>query len=461
MKKLILTILIIPFLLSTGCEEEEKTDPVSPPSTEKSVASCEGCHTNYSHLKEVYTPDPPDPGGGGCGGETPHIEPYDRAYLGGDGYEHFKTTVHGKMPCTTCHNGVDSTDSKSVAHSGDFLKKPSLHAEEKCASCHSETVGRTKNSLHANGWGQKNMLSLRSGMGNIPDGFEQLTELMKEGYDINCAKCHATCGDCHVNRPKAGGGGLYRGHDFTKKPDMRDICITCHVSRGGHAYMGVAPGTVPDVHLINASFTCMNCHYQNEVHGDYNLHDQRYKVTTKPLCKNCHGGVDNSNAYHTAHMNTFSCNTCHSQDYNNCGSCHIGGEGARIHSYQGYKIGMNPIPETKPYKYALLRQSLSAPDSWSNYGVEQLADFDAAPTYKYTTPHNIIKITTRTGYKDSTGTWQLYNNCYEGCHISKNPDGSFNNKELYLFDADCEEWEKSANVNIIVDGKLPVNWEFE
>jgi hypothetical protein len=305
------------------------------------------------------------------------------------------------------------------------------------------------------------MVSLRAGLGNIPDGFDQLSDMMKQGYEVNCAKCHATCGDCHVNRPKAGGGGLYKGHDFTKKPDMRDICITCHTSRGGHAYMGVASGTVPDVHLTKMSYTCMNCHTQDEIHGDYNLHDQRYKMTSKPSCKNCHSGINNSNDYHTAHVNTFSCNTCHSQNYNNCGSCHIGGIGARIPSYQGFKIGMNPIQGIQPFKYSLLRRSLSAPDSWSNYGVSQLADFSAAPTYKYTSPHNIIKITSRTGYKDDTGNWHLYENCTQACHISKNSDGSFNNKELYLFDEDCEDWEKEANTNIIVNGKLPASWEVE
>ena len=41
---------------------------------------------------------------------------------------------------------------------------------------------------------------------------------------------------------------------------MRKNCTTCHVSRGGHAYFGEGIGTVPDVHLTSAGFTCMNCH---------------------------------------------------------------------------------------------------------------------------------------------------------------------------------------------------------
>ena len=89
-------------------------------------------------------------------------------------------------------------------------------------------------------------------------------------------------------------------------------------------------------------------------------------------------------------------------------------------------------------------------DSWQNYGIPYLANFDTAPTYKYTTPHNIIKWTSRT--KVSEG--QL---CYDACHIIKEGD-IYRNKELYLFKSDLLDWELEASKNITVDGKLPVNW---
>jgi len=457
--KLILAFFLAIFLVACS-EKTTEPDPTPDPNLDK--ASCIGCHTDYNHLKAVHTPDPPDPGGGGCGGEIPHIEPYDRVYLGGPGYDEFKNSSHGQMSCTTCHKGVDNNADKNIAHSGDFIAKPSADAETFCGSCHQSIVNQTKNSIHEQGWGQKNMVTLRSGVGNVPDGFNNLTELMKDGYDTNCAKCHASCGDCHVMRPKAGGGGLYRAHNFIKTPNMVDHCTTCHSSRVGHAFYGVAPGTVPDIHLTKAGYSCMNCHTKNEIHGDGNIYDQRYKVANLPQCQNCHSGINNSNLFHTLHINTFSCNACHSQNYNNCGSCHIGGEGARIPAYLGYKIGMNPISETKPvYEFAVLRRALSAPDSWKEYGTPILSDFNVAPTYKYATPHNIQKITSRTGYKDGSGQWVVYSTCTEGCHISKNPDGSYNNKELYLFDSDCLEWEKAANVNIVVDGKLPSSWQVD
>jgi len=446
-------IILLSIIIFIGCKERADDDVTQPrEASTKSVASCEGCHSNYEMLKKVYTPDPPSDGAShGCGGEAPHIEPYDRVFLGGTGYENFKNDVHGKIPCTGCHNGIDNADDKTKAHSGDFIKKPSLHADQKCSSCHTEIYMKTKNSLHEQGWGQKSMVALRSGKSNIPAGFDQLTDLMKEGYNKNCATCHGTCGDCHVNRPSGGGGGLYAGHQFFKKPDMRDHCVTCHVSRGGHAYFGQAAGTKPDVHLTKAQFTCTVCHKQDELHGDGNIYDQRYKMPLMPKCENCHTSVSNSNQYHKAHLSTFSCNTCHSQDYNNCGSCHIGAEGARIPSYLGFKIGMNPIPETKKYKYAVLRRSLMAPDSWDQYGTATLSNFSVRPTYKYATPHNILKWTERT-------TVVAGKPCYDACHIIKNEDGSYRNKEIYLFRSDLESWEVQATQSITVDNNLPPKW---
>jgi hypothetical protein len=39
-------------------------------------------------------------------------------------------------------------------------------------------------------------------------------------------------------------------------------------------------------------------------------------------------------------------------------------------------------------------------------------------------------------------------------------DDSMRNRELYLFASDLKEsWEKSANRDIVVDGKLPAGWK--
>ena len=149
------------------------------------------------------------------------------------------------------------------------------------------------------------------------------------------------------------------------------------------------------------------------------------------------------------HFDDFNCQVCHSQDYNNCGSCHIHGEGARIPSYMDFKIALNPIPDVKEgFKFTLVRRSLAAPDSWKEYGVEEAASFDVFPVYNYTTPHNIQRWTSRT--KDGA-------TCSANCHV-KNVDGVLQNKSLYLFEENLLDWEKGSTSKITVDGKLPVSW---
>jgi thiosulfate/3-mercaptopyruvate sulfurtransferase len=444
MKKIVffqfIALLILLIYISQGCKREDcNTDP---------IASCEGCHTDYAHLKEVYSPDTTAPAGG-CGGEAPHYEPYDRVYMGGEGYEAFKKSGHYKVGCTGCHNGVDKTDDKNEAHSGNFISHPSSQADTKCASCHQSIVDDFKTSIH-NGTGQKRKVTMRSGLDG-PDNFDDLPAHQIEGYNANCATCHGTCGNCHIVRPPLGGGGLAAGHNFTKTPNMITVCVTCHTSRGGHAYLGVAAGTDPDVHLTSNGYDCMNCHSGAELHGDGEPVDQRYAYTKLPKCENCHTGVETTNSYHSMHYDDFNCHVCHSQDYNNCGSCHIHDEGARIPAYLGYKIAVNPIPELRPdFNFALVRRTLAAPDNWEVYGVPEYADFDVFPTYNFTSPHNILRWTSRTTVAGGQ-------DCWTSCHI-RNEGGTLINAELYLFQSDLLDWELGATTPITVDGKLPASW---
>jgi len=413
-----------------------------------SAASCEGCHTDYERLIEVHTPDTAAPVGG-CGGEALHYEPYDRVFLGGTGYKAFKSSVHYGIGCTGCHNGNGETGDKTLAHSGDWISHPSTAYQEKCGSCHQEITDLFPSSLH-NGTGQKRKVAMRSGLSGADD-FDQLPGNMVQGYNNNCAQCHGTCGNCHLVRPPIAGGGLAKGHDFTKTPDMLNVCVSCHVSRGGHAYLGVAAGTEPDAHLDNMGFDCLSCHDGHEMHGDGNPVERRYAYAELPECETCHPNLATSNDYHSYHYNDFNCHVCHSQDYNNCGSCHVNGAGARIPAYMDFKIAGNPIPDLKTgYDLVLVRRTLAAPDNWKEYGVETYADFDVLPTYNYTTPHNLLKWTDRTEVSEGEA-------CSSNCHIRKEGD-SLINKELYLFQADLLEWEISATGPITVDDKLPTSW---
>ena len=425
-----------------------KTQPLAEKSTPvMETGSCVACHTNYRALQALADPDT-EPPMEGCGGGAPHIEVHDRVFLGGPGYEEFKNSEHGRLACTRCHGGVDGTADKKLAHSANFIKRPSSNPQAACGQCHAGIVSMAAGSLHQEGWGQKKSVAKRMGVSS----FDALPHTLQEAYGKNCATCHGGCGDCHVNRPKAAGGGLFKGHLFSRTPDMRDVCVACHSSRGGHAYFGLGVGAKPDVHLTQAGFTCMDCHSRQQIHGDGQIYEHRYQAASSSRCQDCHGDIDDANAYHESHIDTFACHLCHSQDYNNCGSCHVGGEGARIPSHLSYKIGLNPISDDRPYKFALLRRTLAAPDNWEKFGVAHLPAFDAKPTYNYTTPHNILRWTTRTQVAEGRS-------CFNNCHVVME-NGQPRNRELYLFASDLKEiWEKSANKPIIVDGSLPPDWE--
>ncbi len=440
MKKIYFLVIFSLILVSCGDKSTNVNEPLP-------IASCEGCHTNYQHLVKVHSPDTALPSGG-CGGEAPHYEPYDRVYMGGVGYEKFKKSSHYKIGCTGCHNGVDKTDDKNLAHSGNFIAHPSLFAKEKCASCHNDIVNNFASSLH-NGYGQMRKVAIRSGFSNYKD-FEKLPAHQKEGYNKNCATCHASCGTCHIIRPSAGGGGLLEGHNFIKEPDMIKVCVACHSSRGGHAFLGVGSGTKPDVHQTKG-MTCITCHKGQELHGDGQFYDHRYAYSKLPKCEDCHNDMEQKNPYHTYHINDFNCQGCHSQNYNNCGSCHIHGLGARIPSYMDFKIALNPLPDVKSkYKYSVVRRTLAAPDNWIEYGVASYSNFDALPTYNYATPHNIQRWTERTKVPDGK-------KCYWNCHVRRENDTLVNTKN-FLFEENLLDWEKNATRKITVNNALPKDW---
>jgi len=431
-------------IIIIGCTSEKITNDTNL----TTIASCEGCHTNYAHLQEVFSPDTVAPAGG-CGGDAPHYEPYDRVYMGGDGMEAYKNSGHYAIGCVSCHKGTDNTADKDLAHSGDFIRHPSVFAQETCGTCHQSIVNNFSTSLHQ-GTGQKRKVTIRSGLSG-PEDFDKLPQHQIEGYSKNCATCHAGCGECHIVRPPIGGGGLMNGHEFIRTPNMLAVCVTCHTSRGGHAFLGVASGTKPDVHLKEMGYKCLDCHTGNEMHGDGNKVEQRYAYSKLPKCKDCHNNIEESNSFHDKHIEDFNCQVCHSQKYNNCGSCHIHGEGARVPSYMDFKIGLNPLPEIKDdYEFALIRRTLADPDNWKEYGVDQYENFDAFPTYNYTTPHNILRWTKRTQVDAGKS-------CGTNCHI-RNENGVLINKELYLFEENLLDWEKEATKKITVDDELPDSW---
>lgn len=440
--------LVFGVLLIAGIGCTNYQIPGKGDSGEITANSCEGCHTDYDRLIAVHSPDTALPPAG-CGGAAPHYEPYDRVFLGGTGYDEFKASGHYGVGCTGCHNGDGDSGDKYEAHSGDWLARPSQDYQEKCSACHEGVTDNFLTSIH-NGTGQKRKVAMRSGLAG-PEEFDDLPAHQIEGYTAKCAICHGTCGNCHIVRPDIAGGGLSNGHNFNKTPDWYNVCVSCHTSRGGHAFLGVSSEADPDFHRDELDMTCLDCHDGHELHGDGQPVEQRYAYSELPECEDCHDGLETANNYHSKHYEDFQCQICHSQDYNSCGACHIKEGHAEIEAFMDFKIALNTIPDVKPHKFALVRRTLAYPDNWVGYG-EDLAysDFEAFPTFNYTTPHNILKWTERTEVENGAS-------CASQCHI-RNEGGTLVNAEFYLWSDSLNSWEVEATEPYTVDGELPSYW---
>ena len=98
-----------------------------------------------------------------------------------------------------------------------------------------------------------------------------------------------------------------------------------------------------------------------------------------------------------------------------------------------FKIGRNPLQsEDRPWKYVPVRHVPVDPESFAYYGEDLLPNFDALPTWKYATPHNIQRNTPQTETCDA-------------CH---------GNAELFLTADDVLPDELEANKDVIVE-ELP------
>jgi hypothetical protein len=85
------------------------------------------------------------------------------------------------------------------------------------------------------------------------------------------------------------------------------------------------------------------------------------------------------------------------------------------------------------------------------YGAELVYDnFEVFPTYNYTTPHNILKLTARTDVEEGAS-------CSSNCHI-REEGGILVNSEYYLWADSLLNWEIDATQAYTVDGELPAYW---
>jgi thiosulfate/3-mercaptopyruvate sulfurtransferase len=340
----------------------------------------------------------------------------------------FFETVHGRYGCITCHGGTAGTGGKEEAHEG-MVREPA--SAEACGDCHPDEVAADAGSLHSTLAGYTTALSARS----APDKMAQLDIMMAN----HCDQCHTSCGQCHVSRPTNLDGGLVDGHLFKGTPAMNLTCTGCHGSRIEDEYKGKNEGVSADVHWIKGGMSCFACHSADEMHGALDGAEHRYDGAPQPACQDagCHPDVgDDDVQQHTeSHFEAMSCQVCHSTTYKNCYSCHVAQQDGVPYyqiepSVMDFKIGRNPLQsEERPWKYVPLRHVPIDPESFHYYGENLLPNFDALPTWKYATPHNIQRITPQ-------------NETCQSCH---------GNAEFFLTADDVLSEELEANEEVIVE----------
>jgi thiosulfate/3-mercaptopyruvate sulfurtransferase len=339
----------------------------------------------------------------------------------------FVESTHGQLGCSLCHGGDDQQHDKSLAHVN-LIIDPS--GEGKCTACHQDTAHVNELSLHTTLAGFTSVLEARGG--NLEEG-SALDTVMEN----HCEQCHTSCGQCHVSRPDELGGGLVSGHKFRETPSTQYNCVACHGSRVGAEYLGENEGVPADVHWTSATMTCTACH-GDELHGADETAATRYENPDLVRCEDCHADVlsnTEGNAQHEQHLDDLACQVCHSTTYKNCYGCHVSidedGLPCRTSepSVMQFEIGLNPIQSSeRPYKYVVLRHVPTCAGTCDYYGDDLLPDFDALPTWKYATPHNI----------------QLQTPQNESC------DSCHGNPDIFLTEEDILPEETEANKVVIV-----------
>jgi len=375
------------------------------------------------------------------------LEPWEKVLVDSELYP---DTVHGQIPCVDCHDGDSTTSDKKVAHEG-LIANPSNDAERTCGECHPDVVAMNEYNLHTNLAGYHKVLDARS----VPEDHETLQTM----FGNHCNDCHSSCGECHVSQPNLVGGGLIDGHLFNETPSMTRNCTACHGSRVGNEFLGKHEDLMADVHFRQGRMNCIDCHTGHEMHGQPSqceaCHngpeassvppaDHRYSGVQTPRCETCHVNValgKDGIEMHEAHSGDLSCQVCHSIEYTSCDGCHVAISDstgnpfyATDGSYLNFIIGKNPLKSyDRPYDYVTLRHVPVAHDSFAYYGDDLLKNFDALPTWVYTTPHNIQRVTPQT------------ESC-EACH---------ENADLFLTADKVAPEELAANLPVIVE-RLPL-----
>ena len=357
------------------------------------------------------------------------MELYEKIYVKPD----FLKSVHGEIACEQCHGGDPADADWQTAHRG-VVRDPTFpDPSGACGPCHPEIAATAAGSLHFTI--APLAAAVRARMGPAPTA---VAAAVGKALGNHCGACHASCGQCHVSRPDYVAGGLLAKHLFKKTPPMDSTCAGCHGGRVHGEFTGAQPGLAADVHFEDEEMTCMGCHKATEMHAAAEAGRSRFDLPQRPSCAACHpeaAAADAPNRSHRLHRDQVACQVCHAQANKNCFSCHVGQDKEGLPFFKCrqtrmmFKIGYNPRPgPDRPQRFVVLRHPPADPKLLDHYAPGALKNFDAVPTWKLDTPHNIQRVTEQ-------------NRACNNCH---------GNAALFLGPDDLEPGEQTANAAVIV-----------
>ncbi len=329
----------------------------------------------------------------------------------------FLSSTHNMAGCEGCHKGNPRAADKKAGHAG-LIARPSGRPDAVCGACHADEVAKVEVSLHFTVRGEETLMKIRAAH-RWPD--------VQPVFQQACQSCHASCGDCHMSKAKSARGGLMDGHAFLKRPPMEQGCGTCHGGRVYPEYTGKNEGFPPDVHWEKAKMDCVACHPATQMHGDGRAYADRHAVASRPSCLDCHPQAKATGSpieQHAVHKDQVNCVVCHATVYRGCENCHLG-RGAK--SSLQFKIGKSARSDA-PYQFTLLRHVPTVRTMLDPKLKDGMPNYDAAPTWKDTVPHNIQRKTARTA---------SCNNCH-------------GNARLFLKPGDLNPTEAAANSKVVI-----------
>lgn len=229
--------------------------------------------------------------------------------------EQFTASVHGSLPCTTCHSDITE-----LPHAQRLKPVGTVP----CATCHDDAVTAYQKSIHgrafAQGVGEAATCSdCHGNVHAIVPHTEDRSMAHWSKLAATCARCHAKIDLAHkfdipVVQPVE--AYLQSAHARAVAAGKRGaVCSDCH---GAHEILRSADPRSPTARA-NVPSTCGKCHgeilktYRDSVHGEAFAAGHR----EAPVCTDCHGehrildARDPTSPVFAANLPSETCGRCH------------------------------------------------------------------------------------------------------------------------------------------------------